>query len=90
MTCLIEALKTQAIAARTYVLSHLNQFSEDGFDILPTTSSQVYGGVEEETPVSNQAVNETRGKVVTYKSKLISAYYFRCGWNDRKWLRRLG
>lgn len=71
----LEALKTQAIAARTYVLSHLEQFSEDGFDILPTTASQVYGGVEEETPVSNQAVNETRGKVVTYKSKLISAYY---------------
>jgi stage II sporulation protein D len=71
----IEALKTQAIAARTYVLSHLGQFSDDGFDILPTTASQVYGGVEEETPISNQAVNETRGKVVTYKSKLISAYY---------------
>lgn len=71
----IEALKTQAIAARTYVLSNIGQYSQDGFDILPTTASQVYGGVEEETPVSNQAVNETRGKVVTYNSRLITAYY---------------
>lgn len=71
----IEALKTQAIAARTYVLSHLGQFGADGFDVMPTTVSQVYSGVEEETPISNQAVNETRGKVVTYKSKLISAFY---------------
>lgn len=71
----LEALKTQAIAARTYVLGHLGQFASEGFDILPTTASQVYGGVEEETPVTNQAVNETRGKVVTYNSKLISAFY---------------
>ena len=71
----MEALKTQAIAARTYALSHLGQFSSDGFDIMPTTASQVYGGVEEETPVTNQAVNETRGKVITYNAKLISAYY---------------
>lgn len=71
----LEALKTQAIAARTYALSNLGQYSSDGFDILPTTSSQVYGGVEEETPITNQAVNETRGKVVTYKSRLITAYY---------------
>jgi len=71
----LEALKTQAIAARTYALSHLGQFTSDGFDIMPTTASQVYGGVEEETPVTNQAVNETRGKVITHNSKLISAYY---------------
>jgi stage II sporulation protein D len=71
----LEALKTQAIAARTYVLEHLGQFGSDGFDVMPTTVSQVYGGVEEETPLTNQAVYETQGKVVTYNSKLISAFY---------------
>lgn len=72
----LEALKTQAVAARTYVLGHLGQFAGDGFDVMPTTTSQVYGGVEEETPVTNQAINETRGKVVTFNSKLISAFYY--------------
>jgi stage II sporulation protein D len=71
----LEALKTQAVAARTYALAHLGQFGSEGFDVMPTTVSQVYGGVEEETPVTNQAVSETRGKVITYNSKLISAYY---------------
>lgn len=71
----VEALKTQAVAARTYVLSNLGQYEGEGFDVLSTTASQVYGGVEEETPSGNQAVNETRGKVVTYNSKLITAYY---------------
>ncbi|MBC7476140.1 MAG: SpoIID/LytB domain-containing protein [Candidatus Sericytochromatia bacterium] len=71
----IEALKTQAIAARTYVLSHLGQFASEGFDVMPTTASQMYGGVEEETPATNQAVNETKSRVITYRSKLISAYY---------------
>jgi stage II sporulation protein D len=71
----VEALKTQAVAARTYVLSNLGQYESEGFDVLSTTASQVYGGVEDETPSGNQAVNETRGKVVTYASKLITAYY---------------
>jgi len=71
----IEALKTQAVAARTYALAHLGQYSADGFDLMPTTASQVYGGVEEETPLTSQAVNETRGRVITYNDKLISAFY---------------
>lgn len=72
----IEALKTQAIAARTFALSHLGQFSKDGFDVMPTVISQVYGGAEEETEPSNKAVEETTGKVITYNSELISAYYY--------------
>lgn len=71
----LEALKTQAVAARTYALKNISQYSKEGFDILPTTMSQVYEGAEAETPVSNQAVEETKGKVATYKSKLIEAYY---------------
>ncbi|GIW22074.1 MAG: sporulation protein SpoIID [Candidatus Sericytochromatia bacterium] len=71
----IEALKTQAIAARTYALTHLGQFAKEGFDVMPTVISQVYGGAESETPITNKAVDETIGKVITYNNKLINAYY---------------
>ena len=41
----LEALKAQAVAARTYALKNRNQFASEGFDLLPTTRSQVYGGL---------------------------------------------
>jgi len=72
----MEALKTQALAARTYALSHLGQFSKEGFDVMPTVISQVYGGAESETPNTNKAVDDTKGQVITYNNKLINAYYF--------------
>ncbi len=71
----LEALKTQAVAARTYAIKNAGQFSSDGFDILPTTMSQVYEGAEAETPNSNKAVDETKNKIITYDSKVINAYY---------------
>ena len=49
----IEALKAQAIAARTYALKNRGQFMAQGFDILPTTRSQVYRGLTSEQPLSS-------------------------------------
>lgn len=71
----VEAQKAQAVAARTYALSGLGKRRADGYDLLPTTSDQVYGGFEAEHPVSNQAVDETRGVVATYEGKLIAALF---------------
>jgi stage II sporulation protein D len=71
----VEAQKSQAVAARTYALSNLGKRSADGYDLLPTTSDQVYGGFAAEHPVSNQAVDETRGIVATYDGKLITAVF---------------
>jgi stage II sporulation protein D len=71
----MEAQKSQAIAARTYALSNLGNRIKDGYDLLPTTSDQVYGGYESEHPVSNQAVDETRGIVATYDGDLIDAVF---------------
>ncbi|WP_432357265.1 SpoIID/LytB domain-containing protein [Sporosarcina sp. UB5] len=71
----VEAQKAQAIAARTYALSNLGKRSADGYDLLPTTSDQVYGGYNAEHPISNEAVDGTRGIVATYEGKLISAVY---------------
>ena len=71
----IEALKAQAIAARTYALKNRGQFMSEGFDILPTTRSQVYRGLTSENPLSTRAVDETRGIIATYAGEPINALY---------------
>ena len=71
----IEALKAQAIAARTYALRNRGQFMSQGFDILPTTRSQVYRGLTSENALSSRAVDETRGIIATYNGEAINALY---------------
>ena len=71
----IEALKAQAVAARTYAFRNRNQYASQGFDLLPTTRSQVYGGLSTEHPLSTRAVEETRGLVATYHEEPINALY---------------
>jgi stage II sporulation protein D len=71
----LEALKAQSVAARTYALSGLGKRATDGYDLLATTSDQVYGGYSAEHPLSTRAVDETAGTVATYKGKLIQALY---------------
>lgn len=71
----IEALKAQAVAARTYAVKNRNQFAADGFDLLPTTRSQVYGGLSTEQPLTSRAVEETRGLIATYRGEPINALY---------------
>jgi stage II sporulation protein D len=71
----IEAQKAQAVAARTYALSGLGKRAADGYDLLPTTSDQVYGGYSAEHPVSNAAVDATAGVVAVYEGKLIQALF---------------
>jgi stage II sporulation protein D len=71
----LEALKAQAIAARTYAVRHKNQFASQGFDVLPTTQSQVYGGMSTERPLADRAVRETRGIIATYEGRPIDAVY---------------
>ncbi len=45
-----EALKAQAVAARTYAVSHKNNFASRGFDMTDDTSSQTYAGINGESP----------------------------------------
>src|SRR5438128_1047716 len=71
----LEALKAQAIAARTYALKNRGQFGSEGFDLLPTTRSQVYRGLSSETSLTSRAVEETRGVIATYKGEPINALY---------------
>jgi stage II sporulation protein D len=70
-----EAIKAQAVAARTYVEKHRGQFAAEGFDICDTPACQVYGGAGVEQAMSNEAVDATRGEVLTYQGSLIDALY---------------
>ncbi len=75
-----EALSTQAIAARTFAVVHLGTRAGRGFDLYGDTRSQVYGGVAAEDPLSDQAINKTRGLVSTYRGEpIVSLYSSTCG-----------
>ena len=71
----LEALKAQAVAARTYALKHIGRFADQGYDLDDTPLSQVYGGFLSEDPQTGQAVEATAGKVLTYQGQLIDAVY---------------
>lgn len=73
----LEALKVQAICARSYAYNQLfaNGYSEYGAHVDDSVTYQVYNNVSE-TENSIQAVKETYGKVIKYDDKVITAYYF--------------
>lgn len=70
-----DALRAQAVAARTLALYSLNRFASEGYDVRATTDTQVYGGVTAEDPRTTTAVDETRGEVMTYQGRPIFAAY---------------
>lgn len=72
-----EALKAQAVAARTYALYHTesSEFKASGFDVADDTRSQVYEGYSGEDPVTNKDVDDTRGEIITYDGKPIDAVF---------------
>lgn len=70
-----EAHKAQAIAARSYALANLGKRAKSGYDLKDTPEDQAYNGASAETADTNAAVEETKGIVLTYNMKVISAYY---------------
>lgn len=72
----LEALKAQAICARTYVAANLNKYRIYGFDMTNDTYSQVYKGLEGANETTDRAVDETAGLFVRYEGKLCSVVYF--------------
>ncbi len=71
----IQALRAQAVAARTYALS-TSKTSGGVFDQYPDTRSQVYRGVKAETRASNRAVQDTSRQILTYRGKPAVTYFF--------------
>ena len=77
----LEALKAQALCARTYVLKNLDKHDSYGFDICTSASCQVYHGMGSNkadygpSATSMRAVSETEGQVVKYNGKLAETFY---------------
>ncbi len=71
----IEALKVQAVAARTYALYQRQANGEKEYDLVATTADQVYAGLSPAHPVSDQAIAETKGLILTYHGHLILSMY---------------
>jgi stage II sporulation protein D len=69
-----QAQDAQAIAARTYAI--ITSVGATGYNLYDDTRSQVYGGVDAETPATNAAVAATRGQVVTYHRAPAVTYFF--------------
>lgn len=71
----LEAHKAQAVAARSYAIANLGKRASLGFDLKDTPEDQAYGGASAETAKTNKAVDDTKGIVLTYDMKVITAYY---------------
>jgi SpoIID/LytB domain len=73
----LEALKAQAVAARTYALSDLysGRYAAEGFHVDDSTMSQVYNNSKENS-ITTQAINESRGLVMKYDGSLVDAKYY--------------
>ncbi|MEY3298169.1 MAG: hypothetical protein RLZZ597_1429 [Cyanobacteriota bacterium] len=70
-----EALKAQAVAARSYALHRRDRSLPETYDVGTTTAYQVYRGVASEAPSTIAAVNATRGQVLTYSGRVIEAVF---------------
>ncbi len=72
-----EALKAQAVAARTYAVKQIlsGNAASRGFDVWPDERSQVYLGMRVENPDTNAAVDSTRGQILLYDGKVIDALF---------------
>lgn len=70
----MEALKAQAVAARTYALYSINPAGKP-YDVTNDIYSQVYGGRSSERYRTDLAVDYTKGQVLTYNNKIIPAYF---------------
>lgn len=70
----LEALKAQAVCARTYALWQ-TKHDKLGFDVCRSTDCQVYNGANHASDLTDRAVEETAGVVITYRGELAETYY---------------
>ncbi len=71
----LEALKAQAVVARSFANASMSKYLKYGFNLDNTTSSQVYGGYEVESPICNKAVDETSGKVLKHNNRIATTFF---------------
>ena len=70
-----EAIKAQAVIARTYVLKNRHRFAIDGYELCATPNCQVYRGIGGLTPIMDKAVRQTKGQTISYQGQLVDALY---------------
>ncbi len=70
-----EALKAQAVAARSYAYYHMQNRKDAPFDLDATTNFQVYGGIAAEKESTSLAVRATSGEIAVFENKPILAYF---------------
>lgn len=71
----LEALKAQAVVARTFALNNLGKYSEKGYDLRDDSISQMYAGLTSISPRVKRAVDETRGQTLFYAGKRLPTYF---------------
>ncbi len=71
----LEAVKAQAVAARTYALVTRDKYPDKEYDLVNEILDQVYTGVEGEQRLCDIALKQTRGEVMKVDGKLIDAFY---------------
>ncbi|MBK7141767.1 MAG: SpoIID/LytB domain-containing protein [bacterium] len=71
----IEAIKAQAVAARTYAIKHLQQYGQEPYDMKPTVVDQLYEGMNVENQLVNSAIDQTTGDIIMFEDAFINAYY---------------
>jgi stage II sporulation protein D len=87
----LEALKAQAVAARTYALQKKLEAYGSPFHLGSSVLHQVYGGIHREDARTRTAVLATRGEVLTYELAPIEAYFHSsCGGQTESGLAALG
>jgi stage II sporulation protein D len=74
----VEALKAQAVCARSYTMTNLNKHSGYHFDICNTTHCQVYYGTGSANANTEQAVAETLGQYAWYNGAICQTFYHSC------------
>ncbi len=70
-----EALKVQAVVCRTYAVYQAQEHRGKDYDVTSDIYSQVYGGRTSERARKNKVVEETRGRLLTYKGRVFPAYF---------------
>ncbi|RJX27970.1 MAG: SpoIID/LytB domain-containing protein [Dethiobacter sp.] len=71
----MEALKAQAVAARTYALYNHSLQRHTGFHLCDSQHCQVYGGKNSETGNTDSALSQTRGEILTFNNRVIAPFY---------------
>ncbi len=74
----LQALKAQALCAKSYTMSNLSRHSSAGFDLCTETHCQVYRGANSANDTTNLAVDELEGVYLTYGGKICSTVYHSC------------